>query len=125
MSPYTSQNVKKRLIPPSRINKRNNSDEKRRVSEKLQPFDNTTDSIPNNIYHLTSVITHTGKIETGHYTCFVFHRGEWFLFDDHTITIASEKRVMAGNHYMLFYAKSNIGFSAVDAYEHARVINDL
>ncbi|KAI7863446.1 hypothetical protein BDF14DRAFT_1844329 [Spinellus fusiger] len=51
-------------------------------------------SSPSNIYTLFAVVNHQGKLDTGHYTMFAKHRGEWFRFDDHSVTMAYQKDVL-------------------------------
>ncbi|KAF7723644.1 Lanosterol 14-alpha-demethylase [Apophysomyces ossiformis] len=47
-----------------------------------------------NLYTLFAVINHQGRMDTGHYTMFAKHRGEWFKFDDHSVTMAYQKDVL-------------------------------
>ncbi|KAL0094685.1 hypothetical protein F4703DRAFT_1902478 [Phycomyces blakesleeanus] len=47
-----------------------------------------------NMYTLFAVVNHQGKLDTGHYTMFAKHRGEWFKFDDHSVTLAYQKDVL-------------------------------
>ncbi|KAI9490836.1 hypothetical protein BDB00DRAFT_768242 [Zychaea mexicana] len=53
-----------------------------------------TPSNHSNLYTLFAVINHQGKIDTGHYTMFSKHRGEWFKFEDHNVTTAFQKDVL-------------------------------
>ncbi|CAJ0649787.1 3370_t:CDS:10 [Entrophospora sp. SA101] len=46
-------------------------------------------------YHLLSVVNHEGNLNTGHYTVYCKNRGQWFLFDDHTVRLASSSEVLA------------------------------
>ncbi|KAI9247187.1 hypothetical protein BDA99DRAFT_553451 [Phascolomyces articulosus] len=47
-----------------------------------------------NQYTLFAVINHHGKIDSGHYTMFSKHRGEWFKFEDHNVTTTFQKDVL-------------------------------
>ncbi|KAG0005348.1 hypothetical protein BGZ79_005326 [Entomortierella chlamydospora] len=66
--------------------------------------------IPTYVYNLFAVINHQGKMDTGHYTAFAKHRGEWFSLDDHKVSLASQKEVLDSKAYMLFYVKQNLDY---------------
>ncbi|KAF9932025.1 hypothetical protein FBU30_009089 [Linnemannia zychae] len=70
----------------------------------------TLEPIPTYVYNLFAVINHQGKMDTGHYTAFAKHRGEWFSLDDHKVTLASQKEVLDSKAYMLFYVKQNLDY---------------
>ncbi|KAI8620523.1 hypothetical protein BC830DRAFT_1059123, partial [Chytriomyces sp. MP71] len=70
-----------------------------------------SDSVPEFRYTLFAVINHQGSLETGHYTAHVKTRGDWFLFDDHTVTLAQQRDVLAGKVYMCFYVREGMIFS--------------
>jgi len=57
------------------------------------------------IYELFGVICHTGTLDTGHYTCMMKHSsGQWYNFDDTTVTTIDVDRVMkAKDAYLLYY----------------------
>jgi ubiquitin carboxyl-terminal hydrolase 22/27/51 len=61
------------------------------------------------VYDLESVIVHEGKaIEQGHYFAFCRgvdggRRGEWYMFNDAKVTVASEGMVLEQEAYLLFY----------------------
>ncbi|RUP47522.1 hypothetical protein BC936DRAFT_145648 [Jimgerdemannia flammicorona] len=46
------------------------------------------------VYTLFAVVNHQGKMDTGHYTMYAKHRGEWFKFDDHNVTMAHQRDVL-------------------------------
>ncbi|KAJ3341164.1 hypothetical protein HDU93_005573 [Gonapodya sp. JEL0774] len=46
-------------------------------------------------YVLYAVIEHFGNINSGHYRCYVKSRGQWFVFDDHAVSLVDEKYVMS------------------------------
>ncbi|KAI9304263.1 hypothetical protein BJ944DRAFT_288758 [Cunninghamella echinulata] len=58
-----------------------------------------------NVYTLFAVVNHQGRIDTGHYTMFAKHRGQWYKFDDHHVTMAYQKDVLESKAYMCFYIK--------------------
>ncbi|KAG0272165.1 hypothetical protein BGZ95_012098 [Linnemannia exigua] len=68
------------------------------------------ETIPTYVYNLFAVINHQGKMDTGHYTAFAKHRGEWFSLDDHKVTLAGQKEVLDSKAYMLFYVKQNLDY---------------
>lgn len=56
-------------------------------------------------YHLFSVVSHVGSLDSGHYTSFVRHRNEWFWVDDGCVTACTETDVYKSSVYMLFYIR--------------------
>ncbi|CAO3646302.1 unnamed protein product [Cunninghamella blakesleeana] len=78
MTPYTTKGKKKLKDYPSNIS---------------------------NVYTLFAVVNHQGRIDTGHYTMFAKHRGQWYKFDDHHVTMAYQKDVLESKAYMCFYIK--------------------
>ncbi|KAJ3292387.1 hypothetical protein HDU79_001471 [Rhizoclosmatium sp. JEL0117] len=81
------------------------------VSGNISIFDTFNDSVPEFRYSLFGVVNHQGSLETGHYTAYVKSRGDWFLFDDHTVTLATQRDVLASKVYMCFYVRENFCFS--------------
>ncbi|KAF9574972.1 hypothetical protein EC968_004732 [Mortierella alpina] len=75
----------------------------------------SVEPIPTYVYNLFAVINHQGKMDTGHYTAFAKHRGEWFSLDDHKVSLASQKEVLDSKAYMLFYVKQNLDYDFVNA----------
>ncbi|KAG0035190.1 hypothetical protein BGZ82_005377 [Podila clonocystis] len=71
--------------------------------------------IPTYVYNLFAVINHQGKMDTGHYTAFAKHRGEWFSLDDHKVTLATQKEVLDSKAYMLFYVKQTLDYDFPNA----------
>ncbi|KAI1302425.1 hypothetical protein EDD11_005616 [Mortierella claussenii] len=71
--------------------------------------------IPTYVYNLFAVINHQGKMDTGHYTAFAKHRGEWFSLDDHKVSLATQKEVLDSKAYMLFYVKQALDYDFVNA----------
>ncbi|KAG2183561.1 hypothetical protein INT43_006567 [Umbelopsis isabellina] len=64
-----------------------------------------------NLYTLFAVVNHQGKMDTGHYTMFAKHRGQWFKFDDHRVTLSYQKDVLDSKAYMCFYIKKSLEYS--------------
>ncbi|KAI9285198.1 hypothetical protein BC943DRAFT_51018 [Umbelopsis sp. AD052] len=63
-----------------------------------------------NVYTLFAVVNHQGKMDTGHYTMFAKHRGQWFKFDDHHVTMSYQKDVLDSKAYMCFYIKKSLDY---------------
>lgn len=58
---------------------------------------------PTCMYELASVIVHKGKIDSGHYVSYSRKGGDWFLFDDSKVVLASEADVLRAEAYLLVY----------------------
>ncbi|KAI8320888.1 cysteine proteinase [Martensiomyces pterosporus] len=83
-----------------------------------------THSNPSCQYTLFAVIDHIGHLDTGHYTAYAQHRGQWYMFDDATVTKVDIKDVLGyaeeakvssgraakGKAYMAFYVKSVLDY---------------
>lgn len=61
------------------------------------------------IFNLYGVCNHTGNMSSGHYYayCKVKH-GEWYEFNDSSVTSMNKNNVVTNNAYCLFYEKTNI-----------------
>lgn len=76
-------------------------------------FDGPLDESDNYKYTLFAVINHIGTMEQGHYTNYVrlaSQEGQWFRCDDHVITLADRRTVLASQAYMLFYIKTRLEY---------------
>jgi ubiquitin carboxyl-terminal hydrolase 22/27/51 len=62
------------------------------------------------MYSLFSVVQHVGSMESGHYTSYVKHNGQWFLCDDSTVYIATEDDVKSCQAYILFYVRNTLTY---------------
>lgn len=63
------------------------------------------------LFQLFAVINHHGRMDNGHYTCFVRQMGDlWVKCDDAWITRASLKNVLASNGYLLFYVRKYLEY---------------
>jgi len=103
LTPYTSPSI----IENSKREKYNETHPNKKL-EKVPPN-------PINLYQLFAVTVHNGGLETGHYTAFVKCHGEWFKFDDQTITLATEQEVLASNVYMCFYIRNVMNYGSVES----------
>jgi len=54
-------------------------------------------------YDLLSVVIHVGSLDTGHYISYSRVGNQWFMFDDHKVTLASESQVLGAEAFLLFY----------------------
>jgi len=54
-------------------------------------------------YDLLSVVVHVGKLNSGHYISYSRVANQWFLFDDHKVTLVSESQVLGAEAFLLFY----------------------
>lgn len=54
-------------------------------------------------YDLLSIVVHVGSMNTGHYISYSRVGNQWFRFDDHKITMASESQVLGSEAFLLFY----------------------
>ncbi|PJF19696.1 cysteine proteinase [Paramicrosporidium saccamoebae] len=54
-------------------------------------------------YHLFAVTSHVGNLDSGHYTCFIKSRDQWFWIDDACVSACTWQEVVRCNAYMLFY----------------------
>eukprot|EP00761_Pharyngomonas_kirbyi_P012405 gb/GECH01012432.1/.p1 GENE.gb/GECH01012432.1/~~gb/GECH01012432.1/.p1 ORF type:complete len:861 (+),score=178.12 gb/GECH01012432.1/:1-2583(+) len=59
------------------------------------------------IYDLYAVSNHSGGLGGGHYTAYVKNskNGKWFLFNDSSVSPASEDHIKSNSAYVLFYQR--------------------
>ena len=62
------------------------------------------------IYDLYAVSNHYGSLNGGHYTAYAFNAvsGNWYDFNDSSVSPASEKNVVTAGAYLLFYRKREV-----------------
>ncbi|KAK8916384.1 Ubiquitin carboxyl-terminal hydrolase 22 [Platanthera zijinensis] len=56
-------------------------------------------------FEIFAVITHSGNLDSGHYTTYLRQNNQWYKCDDSWITRVSENTVRASQAYMLFYVQ--------------------
>ncbi|KAJ3221835.1 hypothetical protein HK099_003057 [Clydaea vesicula] len=124
LTPFTSQSIYSAKTDSKKIKIKFNKNGSKVSSplrvNKFLPSE-ILDGIPSFKYVLFGVVNHTGKMDTGHYTSNIYTRDEWFLFDDHNISVTTEKEVSNGNHYLLFYIKKTLEYSPTTAVENTIV----
>ncbi|KAL4181936.1 hypothetical protein AMTRI_Chr12g239890 [Amborella trichopoda] len=65
-------------------------------------------------FELFAVVTHTGKLEAGHYVTYLRLRNQWYKCDDAWITQVSERVVRASQGYMMYYVQKMFYYKASD-----------
>lgn len=63
-------------------------------------------------FELFAVVTHTGKLDAGHYVTYLRLRNEWYKCDDAWITQVNENIVRAAQGYMMFYVQKMFYYKA-------------
>lgn len=63
-------------------------------------------------FELFAVITHTGKLNAGHYITYLRLSNQWYKCDDAWITQVSESIVRATQGYMMFYVQKMFYYKA-------------
>lgn len=62
-----------------------------------------------NSYDLAAVIVHHGSgAGSGHYTAYATHEGQWYHFNDSTVTACEAETVMRCKAYIMFYVRREI-----------------
>lgn len=63
-------------------------------------------------FELFAVITHTGKLDAGHYVTYLRLSNQWYKCDDAWITQVNENIVRAAQGYMMFYVQKMLYYKA-------------
>ncbi|GAB2300282.1 hypothetical protein Dimus_034317 [Dionaea muscipula] len=63
-------------------------------------------------FELFAVITHTGKLNAGHYVTYLRLSDQWYKCDDAWITQVNESIVRASQGYMMFYVQKMLFYKA-------------
>ena len=59
-------------------------------------------------YDLFAVVNHFGSMQGGHYTAVVKAKGNWFEYNDSSVTKVSESKVRSASAYILFYKRKDL-----------------
>ncbi|XP_024534516.1 ubiquitin carboxyl-terminal hydrolase 22 isoform X1 [Selaginella moellendorffii] len=63
---------------------------------------------PSSEFELFAVVSHSGKLDGGHYVAYLRLGGEWYKCDDAWITRVGESVVRATQAYMLYYVQRSL-----------------
>lgn len=63
-------------------------------------------------FELFAVVTHSGKLESGHYITYLRLGGLWYRCDDSWVSKVSEDVVRASQAYMLYYVRKIFSYQA-------------
>ena len=125
MRRFMSHNLSGRSTPVEeerrQQNQQNQQNQKKSKSAEDDKNDKADDDEPNTQfenqnnenrfkYVLYAVVTHSGNLQAGHYTCYIMHNSEWFYCDDHVIQMVSLSKVLKSEAYLLFYHKKYLDY---------------
>lgn len=86
-----------------------------RFGNRFFPFDgdeSNTLNEPSSEFELFAVVTHTGKLDAGHYVTYLRLSNKWYKCDDAWITEVNENTVRAAQGYMMFYVQKMLYYKA-------------
>ncbi|XP_061951677.1 ubiquitin C-terminal hydrolase 22-like [Populus nigra] len=86
-----------------------------RFGNRIFPFDGDEADASNEIsseFELFAVVTHTGKLDSGHYVTYLRLSNQWYKCDDSWITQVNENIVRAAQGYMMFYVQKMLYYKA-------------
>ncbi|KAK7264863.1 hypothetical protein RJT34_32476 [Clitoria ternatea] len=88
-----------------------------RFGNRIFPFDGDEPDASNELcseFELFAVVTHTGKLDAGHYVTYLRLGNQWYKCDDAWITQVDETIVRAAQCYMMFYVQKMLYYKATD-----------
>lgn len=88
---------------------------RRRFGNRIFSFDGDETDAPNETsseFELFAVITHTGKLDAGHYVTYLRLSNQWYKCDDAWITQVNDNIVRAAQGYMMFYVQKMLYYKA-------------
>ncbi|XP_016199520.1 ubiquitin carboxyl-terminal hydrolase 22 [Arachis ipaensis] len=88
-----------------------------RFGNRIFPFDGDEPDAPNDLsseFELFAVVTHSGKLDAGHYVTYLRLSNQWYKCDDAWITRVDENIVRAAQGYMMFYVQKMLYYKATD-----------
>ncbi|XP_059635179.1 ubiquitin C-terminal hydrolase 22-like [Cornus florida] len=86
-----------------------------RFGNRIFSFDGDDSDASNELsseFELFAVITHTGKLDAGHYVTYLRLSNQWYKCDDAWITRVNENIVRAAQGYMMFYVQKMLYYKA-------------
>lgn len=86
-----------------------------RFGNRCFPYDgDESDSLSelSSEFELFAVVTHTGKLDAGHYVTYLRLSNQWYKCDDAWITQVNENVVRAAQGYMMFYVQKMFYYKA-------------
>ncbi|EEF31620.1 ubiquitin C-terminal hydrolase 22 [Ricinus communis] len=86
-----------------------------RFGNRIFPFDGDEPDASNEMsseFELFAVVTHTGKLDAGHYVTYLRLNNQWYKCDDAWITQVNENIVRAAQGYMIFYVQKVLYYKA-------------
>ncbi|KAD3067855.1 hypothetical protein E3N88_35828 [Mikania micrantha] len=66
----------------------------------------------NSEFELFAVVTHSGKLDAGHYSTYLRLSNQWYKCDDAWVTQVNENIVRAAQGYMMFYVQKMLYYKA-------------
>lgn len=64
------------------------------------------------LYDLFAVVTHSGRLDSGHYIAYLKGEGEWYKCDDACVTKVDEETVQGSQVYLLFYVQRALKYDS-------------
>ncbi|KAJ4957672.1 hypothetical protein NE237_024783 [Protea cynaroides] len=86
-----------------------------RFGNRIFAFDDDEPDTSNELsseFELFAVVTHTGRLDAGHYVTYLRLSNQWYKCDDAWITQVSENIVRAAQGYMMFYVQKMLYYKA-------------
>ncbi|CAK8563484.1 unnamed protein product [Lathyrus sativus] len=90
---------------------------RRRFGNRIFPFDGDEPEASNDLcseFELFAVVTHSGKLDAGHYVTYLRLSNQWYKCDDSWVTQVDENIVRAAQGYMMFYVQKMLYYKATD-----------
>ncbi|KAG8485808.1 hypothetical protein CXB51_019156 [Gossypium anomalum] len=79
-----------------------------RFGNRIFPFDGDEQDASNDLsteFELFAVVTHSGRLDAGHYVTYLRLSNQWYKCDDAWITQVNESIVRTAQGYMMFYVQ--------------------
>lgn len=86
-----------------------------RYGNRIFPFDGDEQDEVSSQFELFAVITHSGKLDAGHYATYLRLGNQWYKCDDSRITRVNDDVVRAAQGYMMFYVQKMLYYGASES----------